>query len=283
MTWPQANPILPKSLSRLARMHQVVELLDVSVIRGNKAILDDVSWKINADEHWVVLGPNGAGKTTLMQILQTMIFPSSGIVEILGEYLGLVDVFELRPRIGLTSASMLDQFPDHETALDVVKTSAYSMTGTWREDYENADISRAKDLLAKWGIGHLGDRIFKSLSEGEKKRVLIARALMANPEVLLLDEPAAGLDIVGRESMVLELGDFAKSPTSPVCVLVTHHVEEIPEGFTHAICLNDGKVVAQGPIEQTLTDQYVSATFGLNLKVSRQQTSRGMRWSATLI
>ncbi len=264
-------------------MQQIVELLDVSVIRGGKPILDDVSWKINSNEHWVVLGPNGAGKTTLMQILQTMIFPTNGIVEIFGEYLGLVDVFELRPRIGLSSASMLDQFPDHETALDVVKTAAYSMTGTWREKYENTDLNRARDLLSKWGIAHLENRIFRSLSEGEKKRVLIARALMANPEVLLLDEPAAGLDIVGRESMVMELGKFANSEGSPVCILVTHHVEEIPEGFTNVICLNNGKVVAQGPIDETLNDQNVSLTFGLNLKVTKQQTTRGKRWLASLV
>jgi iron complex transport system ATP-binding protein len=264
-------------------VNQVIELLDVSVFRNGKPILDDISWKINSDEHWVVLGPNGAGKTTLMQILQTMIFPTKGIVEILGEYLGLVDVFELRPRIGFSSASLIDQFPENENVLDVVKTSAYSMTGTWREDYEKADIARALDLLEKWGIEHLANRTFKTLSEGEKKRVLIARALMANPELLLLDEPAAGLDIAGRESMVWELGRFASSDTSPVCVLVTHHVEEIPEGFTHVLCLNGGRIVAQGPINSTLNDENVTKTFGLNLKVSQQDTSRGTRWLASLI
>jgi iron complex transport system ATP-binding protein len=264
-------------------VNQVVELLDVSVFREAKAILDDISWKINRDEHWVVLGPNGAGKTTLMQILQTMIFPTKGIVEILGEYLGLVDVFELRTRIGFSSASLIDRFPEHENALNVVKTAAYSMTGTWREDYEDTDIVRALELLGMWKMDHLANRTFRTLSEGEKKRVLIARALMANPELLLLDEPAAGLDIVGRESMVMELGKFATSDNSPVCVLVTHHVEEIPEGFTHVLCLNDGRVVAQGPIDSTLNDDNVSKTFGLNLRVSKQATSRGNRWSASLI
>ncbi len=264
-------------------MQEVVDLLEVSVVRNGKPILNNVSLKINAGQHWVVIGPNGAGKTTLMQILQTSLFPTSGIVEIFDEIMGLIDVFELRPRIGLTSASMLELFPEHETALDVVKTSAYSMTGTWREDYENADIQRARELLDKWGIGQLSDRIFKSLSEGEKKRVLIARALMSNPELLLLDEPAAGLDISGRESMVSELGKFVKSPSSPVCVLVTHHVEEIPEGFTHILCLKNGSVVASGPIDETLNDANISKTFGINLKVNKNQTTQGNRWSITLI
>jgi len=230
-----------------------------------------------------VLGPNGAGKTTLMQILQTMIFPTNGIVEILGEYLGLVDVFELRTRIGFSSASLIDQFPEYEKALDVVKTAAYSMNGTWREEYDSADLARALALLGMWKIDHLAKRTFKTLSEGEKKRVLIARALMANPEILLLDEPAAGLDIVGRESMVMELGRFASSKDSPVCVLVTHHVEEIPEGFTHVLCLNNGKVVAQGPINTILNNENVSKTFGLNIAISQQATSRGIRWSVSLI
>lgn len=264
-------------------MQQIVEMLDVSVIREGKPILDEVSWKIQSNEHWVVLGPNGAGKTTLLQILQTQIFPSKGIVEIFGEYMGLIDVFELRPRIGLTSASLLELFPEHETVLDVVKTSAYSMTGTWQEDYDHADIERARSLMQKWGIASLEKRIFKSLSEGEKKRVMIARALMANPEMLLLDEPAAGLDLVGRESMVAELGGFVRSESSPVCVLVTHHVEEIPEGFTHVLCLNNGHVVASGSIDEVLTDEVVTKTFGLRLRVSKNETSLGSRWSVSLI
>ena len=264
-------------------MGKVVELLDVNVVRNNQKILQDISWQIDENDRWVILGPNGAGKTTLMQILQTLVFPSTGIVEILGEYLGLVDVFELRPRIGLSSASMLDLFPEHETVLDVVKTSAYSMTGTWREDYEKADISRAESLLAQWGIADLSNRVFRTLSEGEKKRVLIARALMANPEVLLLDEPAAGLDIVGRESMIAELGKFAKSESAPVSILVTHHVEEIPEGFTHLLCLSEGRIVAKGLIDNTLTSENISKTFGLNLEIAKRQTSQGTRWSASLI
>ncbi len=264
-------------------MEKVVELLDVNVVRNDRKILRDISWQVDANDRWVILGPNGAGKTTLMQIVQTLLFPSSGIVEIFGEYLGLVDVFELRPRIGLSSASMLDLFPEHESVLDVVKTSAYSMTGTWREDYETADVERAKELLQQWGILQLATRIFKTLSEGEKKRVLIARALMSNPEILLLDEPAAGLDIVGRESMITELGKFAKSQSAPVSILVTHHVEEIPEGFTHVLCLNDGSIVAQGNIEDTLTSANVSKTFGLNLEVTKKSTSQGVRWSASLV
>lgn len=264
-------------------MDKVIEMLDVSVVRNDKKILQDISWQVAASDRWVILGPNGAGKTTLMQMVQTLIFPSAGIVQIFGEYLGLVDVFELRPRIGLSSASLLDLFPEQETVLDVVKTSAYSMTGTWRENYEDTDFQRAEDLLKQWGVLHLSGRVFRTLSEGEKKRVLIARALMSNPEVLLLDEPAAGLDIVGRESMIAELGKFAKSQAAPVTILVTHHVEEIPEGFTHVLCLKDGLLVAQGSIESTLTSDNVSRTFGINLEVSSRQTSQGIRWTAAAV
>ncbi len=281
--WPRAHTTFVIRRSRLALVTKVVEMLDVNVVRNDKKILQDISWQIDADERWVILGPNGAGKTTLMHILQTLIFPSSGIVEMFGEYLGLVDVFELRPRIGFSSASLLDLFPEHETVLDVVKTSAYSMTGSWREDYERADIARAESLLDQWGILQLSNRVFKTLSEGEKKRALIARALMANPEILLLDEPAAGLDLVGRESMISELSRFAKSDTAPVCILVTHHVEEIPAGFTHLMCLKEGKIVAKGLIEDTLNSQNVSKTFGLDLEITRRETTSGTRWSANIL
>lgn len=264
-------------------MQPVVDMLEVSLTRGDKTILDNLSWKIFPGEHWVVLGPNGAGKTSILQLLHTSIFPTTGLVQIFDEILGLVDIFEIRPRIGFSSASLLDAFPDSESAIDVVKTAAYSMTGTWREDYEDTDLARAEKLLQDWGMSQLKHRLFKTLSEGEKKRVLIARALMANPELLLLDEPAAGLDISGRESMTTALGAFVSSPKSPVCVLVTHHVEEIPEGFTHVLCLNEGKVIAQGSIDETLTNDNLSRTFGLDLEVNKKETSRGVRWSVSLI
>ena len=260
-------------------MSQVVAMVDVSVVRSGKTILKDISWTINDNERWVVIGPNGAGKTTLLQIFQTMIFPTEGLVEILGEFLGLVDVFEIRPRVGFASASMIDHFPEHETALDVVKTSAYSMTGTWRENYEKADIVRARNLMSDWSVDSLAEQPFKVLSEGEKKRVLIARALMANPEILLMDEPAAGLDIVGREEMVTQLEKFAKNQNSPVLVLITHHVEEIPDGFTHVLCLRDGEIVAKGKIQEILNDEIMSRTFGIDLHVEQISTARGLRWS----
>lgn len=264
-------------------MHPIVDMLDVSVVRGDKTILDNVSWQVLPGEHWVILGANGAGKTSILQLLHTNIFPTTGLLQLFDEILGLVDIFELRPRIGFTSASLLDTFPENESVIEVVKTAAYSMFGTWQESYELPDTKRANNLLADWGIGDLGLRQFKSLSEGEKKRTLIARALMPNPELLLLDEPAAGLDISGRESMVRSLSDFVSTPTSPVCILVTHHVEEIPEGFTHLMCLKNGKVVAKGPIQETLTSQNLTETFGLPLEVSSRPTSKGNRWSVRLI
>lgn len=263
-------------------MQPILEMLDVSVLRNHRLIVNNLSWTIFPGQHWVILGPNGAGKTTLLQLLNTTVFPSSGLMQVFGEILGLVDVFELRSRIGFSSASILNDFPDSEKVIDVVKTSAYSMTGTWKEDYDQSDLTRASKLLRDWEVHDLHNRFFKSLSEGEKKRVLVARALMANPEMLLLDEPAAGLDISGRESMVSTLTNFIKSPSSPVCVLVTHHVEEIPPGFTHALCIRNGEVIALGEIDKTLTDDIVSRTFDLDLRISKQLTSKGHRWSVSL-
>jgi len=260
-------------------MVEVLRCKDVSVRRGDKVILDDISWTIDDSQRWVILGPNGAGKTTLLQIAAGRLFPSQGTVEILGEMLGGVDVFELRPRIGFASAVLADEIPRNEKVIRLVQTAAYGMMGTWRERYDESDLARAQSLLDNFNVGELANRPYYTLSEGERKRVQTARALMADPELLLLDEPAGGLDLGGREALLRGLENIATDPLSPVMAMVTHHVEEIPAGFTHALLLRDGRLVAAGELEEVLTPQNLSATFGLELTVERHRdrfTARAM-------
>jgi iron complex transport system ATP-binding protein len=248
-------------------MAAVIELADVSVVRGTSRLLDNVSWRVEAEDRWVVIGPNGAGKTTLLQVLSTHLYPTDGVVGILEEVVGTVDVFELRPRIGLTSAVLADRIPRDERVSDVVVSASYAVLGRWREQYDDLDHARAKELLEEVGVSHLADRTFGTLSEGERKRVQIARALMTDPELLLLDEPAAGLDLGGREDLVSTLSVLALDAMSPATVLVSHHVEEIPPGFTHVLMLSRGGVVASGPLEETLTEEALTETFGLPLQL----------------
>ncbi|MGN5733317.1 MULTISPECIES: ABC transporter ATP-binding protein [Arthrobacter] len=258
-------------------MNEVLGLAGVSVVRGTKTLLDNIDWRVAEGERWVVLGPNGAGKSTLMQIAGARMHPTRGVAGILDEVLGAVDVFELRPRIGVASAALAHQIPEHEKVLNVVVTASYGVTGRWREDYERDDERRAFNLLDQWGVSTFFNRPFASLSDGERKRVQIARALMSDPELLLLDEPGAGLDLAGRESLVKRLSELAADPLAPSTVLVTHHLEEIPPGFTHALLLREGAVVAQGPLAEVLTEEHLSATFGLPLSV----TSNAGRYTAT--
>ncbi|SFO01512.1 ABC transporter ATP-binding protein [Mycetocola miduiensis] len=249
-------------------MSSVLQLNDVSVVRNGRAIVDSVSWTVEGDQRWVVLGPNGAGKTTILQVASTLMHPSSGKVEILDSELGKVDVFELRPRIGIASTAMARRVPFDETVLNVVMTAAYSVTGRWNEDYEDIDEKRARRVLAEWHLDGLAERRFGTLSDGEQKRVQIARSVMTDPELLLLDEPAASLDLGAREELVKLLGGYAQSGESPAIVMVTHHVEEVPVGFTHALLLNDGKVVASGPIAEALTSDTLTEAFGLPIELS---------------
>jgi iron complex transport system ATP-binding protein len=246
-------------------MSAVLELAEVTVRRGRASLLDRVTWVVKEGERWVVLGPNGAGKTTLLQVAAAQLHPTSGAVGILGELLGTVDVFELRPRIGVSSAAVAERIPRGETVRDLVVSASYAVLGRWNEEYDALDHARADDLLREVGVTHLADRTFGTLSEGERKRVQIARALMTDPELLLLDEPGGGLDLGGREDLVSTLSVLAHDPASPATVLVSHHVEEIPPGFTHVLMLRDGRVVAAGPIEETLDAPTLSATFGMPL------------------
>lgn len=248
------------------------------MVRGGNLILSGINWSVDDDQRWVVLGPNGAGKTTLVQILAGNLYPSVGEVTLLGEQLGSVDIFELRPRIGLCSSALGERIPADEIVSDVVLTAAWGIVGRWREKYDLWDKSRALALLASLGVEHLSERTFGTLSEGERKRVQIARALMPDPELLLLDEPAAGLDLGGREDMVLRLSRLTRDPLAPVSVLITHHVEEIPPGITHALVLKMGSIVDAGPIEDVLTTSVISEAFELPIVID----IRDQRWFARL-
>ena len=248
----------------------VLHLWDITVRRGKTLLLDGLSWNVDSDQRWVILGPNGAGKTTLLQIAAAQMHPTSGRAHVLGNRLGAVDMMQLRSRIGLSSAALAARVPAEETVIDVVVSAGYGVLGRWRERYDEMDFDRARELLEAMGIARLADRLYGTLSEGERKRTLAARALMTDPELLLLDEPAAGLDLGGREDLLSRLSRLALDPTAPATVLVTHHVEEIPLAFSHLLLLRDGKVVASGPIDQTLTAAALSETFGMTLLLDRR-------------
>lgn len=258
-------------------MSTVINLENVSVVRGGKAILESISCQASSDQRWVVLGPNGAGKTTMLRVCAAQIHPSSGTATILDSTLGEVNVFELRTRIGFASSALANQIPNSESVLNAVMTASYGVTGRWNEVYDEIDERRARRVLGEWELGSFADRAFGTLSDGERKRVQIARAIMTDPELLLLDEPVASLDLAAREQTIRLLGGYASSEQAPAMAMVTHHLEEIPTGFTHAMLLQDGKIVARGEIGATITSQSISETFRFPLKVSYQDG----RFSAT--
>lgn len=251
-------------------MPSALEFTDVVVRREGRNIIDHVTWEVSDDQRWVILGPNGAGKTTLLQLADTLMHPTSGTVTVLGETLGRTDVFEVRPRIGFASSAMAKRIPRDETVLNTVLTAAYSVLGRWNENYEDIDERRALRVLGDWRLDHLAERTFGTLSDGEQKRVQIARAVMTDPELLLLDEPTASLDLGSREELLALLGGYASSPSTPAMLMVTHHVEEIPVGFTHVMLIRDGAVVAAGPIAETLTAQALTDTFGMPITLSSE-------------
>jgi iron complex transport system ATP-binding protein len=249
----------------------VLTLDEVTVRRGASTILGPLSLTLRTGQRWVILGPNGAGKSTLLQLIATRIFPSTGSAQVLDKAMGKVDLFELRTRIGICGAPIAEDIPGDEKVKDVVLTAAYAILGRWNEDYDLWDESRAIALLTTFGVRELGDRLYGSLSEGEKKRTQIARALMADPELLLLDEPAGGLDVGGREDLLRRFANFAADPTAPATILVTHHIEEIPIGTTHALLLKDGQIAVSGPVDAVITTEHISAIF--NEKISVTQDS----------
>ncbi|MEY4320170.1 MAG: hypothetical protein RLZZ471_111 [Actinomycetota bacterium] len=248
-------------------MSRVIDLNNITVVRDGKAILSNVDWQVESDQRWVVIGPNGAGKTTLLRVASAQLHPSSGEAKILGALLGKVNVFELRTRLGFASTSLANHIPNSETVLNAVLTASYGITGRWNEEYDDVDIRRAHRVLGEWKLGDLAERAFGTLSDGEKKRTQIARAVMTDPELLLLDEPVASLDLAAREQTIALISAYASEPAAPAIVMVTHHLEEIPAGFTHALVLSAGQVFAAGEIGQTLTSDKLSEAYGLGIQV----------------
>jgi iron complex transport system ATP-binding protein len=246
----------------------VIRMDGVGVRRGGSDLLADIDWSVELDERWVVLGPNGAGKTTLLRLAAAEMHPTTGTVDLLGERMGRVSVFELRPRIGLASQSLAGRVPGDEIVRDLVRSAGYGVLGVWRESYDQLDDDRAAALLEVLGAASLSERAYGTLSTGERQRVLLARAMMTDPELLLLDEPAAGLDLGGREDLVQTLSRLALDEYAPATVLVSHHVEEIPPGFTHVLLLREGRAVAAGPLPHVLTEELLSETFGMPLALS---------------
>lgn len=243
----------------------MIDFARVTLRRGGNTLVGPITWAVELDERWVVIGPNGAGKTSLLRIAAATEHPSSGTAYVLGERLGRTDMSELRARVGLSSSALSQRIPDSEVVRDLVVSAGYAVLGRWREDYEDVDYAQAIDMLESVGAEHLAERTYGTLSEGERKRVLIARSLMTDPELLLFDEPAAGLDLGGREELVARLTDLAADPDAPAMVLVTHHVEEIPVGFSHALILSEGKAVASGLLTEVLTAENLSKAFGQSI------------------
>jgi len=251
-------------------------MVDVSLVRASRTILSQVNWTVSARQHWVVLGQNGSGKTSLIRIASMYLHPSSGEVHLLGQTLGRTDVRALRTRVGLASPSLSDQFRRDLTPIEIVMTALNGALEPWWHTYTNDDRAQARLLLNQLGCGAVADNRFGMLSSGERQRVLLARTLMTSPALLLLDEPTAGLDLRGREELVATLGEIAQSPSNPPSILVTHHVEEIPVGFTHALLITNGRVQASGPIDVVLTSASLSQCFDLPLTLSRESG----RWTA---
>ena len=252
-------------------------LRGVGLTREARSLLDDVDLTVQTGERWVVLGPNGSGKTSLLAIAALRLHPSRGEVAVLGQRLGRTDVRRLRRRIGFASQALADALRPDLSATDVVMTAKHGALEPWWHTWDDADRAEARECLGRMGLGGFAARTFGTLSSGERQRVLVARTLMAAPGLVLLDEPSAGLDLGARERLVADLGALAGDAATAPVVLVTHHLEEVPAGFTHALVLRDGRVLASGPLHETLTGPVLGEAFGLPLTVRHH----GGRWSAT--
>lgn len=262
------------NMPSVVRVPAVIQLRAVRLVRDERVILDDVNWKVSSGERWVVLGSNGSGKTSMVRIAALMLHPSGGTVRVLGEQLGMADVRSLRRRIGYVSAALAGELRNDLIAADIVMTAKNAALEPWWHRYDDADRQRAVLCLEQMGVGHFADRSFGTMSSGEQQRVLLARSLMNAPNVVLLDEPSARLDLGGREQLVGALKEMADNPDGPALVLVTHHVDEIPPGMTHAVLLRDGLIQASGPIAKVLTSESLSACFGLQLDLERRPNGR---------
>ena len=260
-------------------MREVLRLVDVSFVHGNHTILAPLTWRVLPGQRWLVLGANGSGKTTLLRIAAMYDHPSTGVVQVLGERLGRTDVRVLRRRIGYMSPSLAAQLRPELRCLDIVMTAKYAALEPWWHRYDAVDEARARQCLERMGVAWLADRPMATTSSGEQQRVLLARTLMNEPAVMLLDEPSARLDLGGREQLVQALAELTTDPTAPPLILVTHHLDEVPQGMTHALMLRDGKVVASGPIRRALTSANLTECFGMPLTLERRDDGRFSAWS----
>ena len=260
-------------------MSDIMRLAGVSFVRGEQTILAPLTWKVSAEQRWLVLGANGSGKTTLLRIAAMYEHPTTGDVRVLGERLGRTDVRVLRRRIGYLSPSLAVQLRPELRCLDVVMTAKYAALEPWWHRYSEADEARAHACLKRMSVSELADRPMATTSSGEQQRVLLARTLMNDPAVLMLDEPSARLDLGGREQLVQALTDLTTDPTAPPLILVTHHLDEVPPGMTHVLMLSEGRVVAIGPIARTLTSANLSRCFGMPLTLQRRPDGRFNAWS----
>lgn len=265
---PETQPAAPGDL--------ILDMRGVSLRRGGNEILHELDWQVELDERWVILGPNGAGKTSLIRLASAQLFPTTGTVDIIGERLGSSDVRDIRTAVGMSSSALAHRIPEDEVVSDIVISAGYDVMGRWREAYDEMDYEQAVNTLEVVGAYHLADRTWGTLSEGERKRTLIARALMTDPELLLLDEPGAGLDLGGREDLIELLSQIAMDPDSPATVLVTHHVEEIPPGFTHGMLLDEGHIVAQGLLTDIMTSENLTKAYHQPIEVKQEDG----RWFA---
>jgi iron complex transport system ATP-binding protein len=257
----------------------VLRLRDVSFVRDGCTILAPLTLTVRPGERWLVLGANGSGKTTLLRIASLYEHPSTGIVEVLGERLGRTDVRRLRRRVGYLSASLAAQLRPELRCLDIVRTARYAALEPWWHRYTADDDAQALRCLARMGVAHLAERPLGTASSGEQQRVLLARTLMNDPDVVMLDEPSARLDLAGREQLVGALGELTTDPAGPPLILVTHHLDEVPPGMTHVLMLRDGEVTSRGPIARHLTAPAISACFGLELTLERRADGRLSAWA----
>ena len=256
-----------------------LELTGVSLVRDGRSILHPLDWRVAAADRWLVLGANGSGKTTMLRIASLYVHPTTGTVSVLGETLGRTDIRVLRRRIGLASAALAAQLRPELSAEDVVMTAKYAALEPWWHRYDEEDRERARACLRRFDVEGDAHRALGTLSSGEQQRVLLARSLMTDPGLVLLDEPSARLDLGGRESLVTALASFVADPSSPPLVLVTHHVDEVPPGMTHAMLLRDGRVLAAGPFDDVMTSAALSTCFGLPLELERRPDGRLSAWS----
>ncbi|CAB4707475.1 MAG: ATP-binding cassette domain-containing protein [Actinobacteria bacterium] len=266
-------------MSASVTVPDTLRLRKVSFVRDGREILAPLDWTVRPDERWLVLGANGSGKTTLVRIASLYEHPSTGTLEVLGETLGRTDVRQLRRRIGLASAALSQQFRTDLRAIDIVMTARYAALEPWWHEYTDDDREHARACLARMGVEAYAERPIYTLSSGEQQRVFLARSLMNDPGLVLLDEPSARRDLGGREQLGGALSELVDDPTSPPLILVTHHVDEVPNGMTHALLLRSGRVVSVGPIAQALTAETLSECFGLDLVLERRGDGRLTAWA----